>query len=410
MMTYYNNVKEKKITKKIYKLIFLFIIISQFVDDYLSYSMLFRIIQILSLFICIFYSFKFYRNGSLFRYGKSIRTIICIFFLLSLEIILRGDFSSSLSDTGLLIVENASIYILPFLIIPLPNNKYFFDILHLFYKASLFVFPIWIIYNTDLIQIGSEAYKTEGIGQLLPFLSAFLLGYIRYFKRRQKILIFSIFFIYLMLMLLNARRNVTFSLLLYAFIAYIFYLRHSFKKNIQRYVFLVLITLLSVLTLLFNFDNLSKGIFSNMASRINEDTRSGVEMFFFHDFMNSPVSDWIIGRGMSGSYAQTVIINRETGDISERRTSIETGYLNMIMKGGIIYVIIVLILLLKSAKKASSDRNDDYKYLGIILFTYLIDLYTTNPVCAFSVRSIIFWFGVSSCLQIKKETNEKSEI
>ena len=184
-------------------------------------------------------------------------------------------------------------------------------------------------------------------------------------------------------------------------IAYIFYLRHSFKKNIARYVFIVLVTLFSFLILLLNFDSLSKGTFSNMTSRINEDTRSGVETFFFRDFMNSSVSDWIIGRGMSGSYAQTVI-NRETGEISARRTSIETGYLNMMMKGGIIYIIIVLILLLKSVKKALLYGNDDYKYLGVILLTYLIDLYTTNPVCAFSVRSVIFWFSISCCLQNKR--------
>lgn len=401
MMTCYNSIIERKNVKRIYKLIFLYIIISQFVDDYLNYSTLFRIIQLLSLFFCIFYSFKFYRNGSLLGYGKSVRKIICIFFLLSLEIILRGDFSSSLSDSGLLIVKVVSVYILPFLIIPLPSNKYFFDILHLFYKASLFVFPVWIIYHTDLIQTGANAYMSESIGQLLPFFSAFLLGYIKYFKKKEKLIIFTIYIIYLILMLLNARRNVTFSLLLYAFIAYIFYLRHSFKKNIARYVFIVLVTLFSFLILLLNFDSLSKGTFSNMTSRINEDTRSGVETFFFRDFMNSSVSDWIIGRGMSGSYAQTVI-NRETGEISARRTSIETGYLNMMMKGGIIYIIIVLILLLKSVKKALLYGNDDYKYLGVILLTYLIDLYTTNPVCAFSVRSVIFWFSISCCLQNKR--------
>lgn len=401
MVTCYNSINERKLVKRIYKLIFIYIIISQFVDDYLNYSTLFRVIQILCLLISLYYSFRFYQNGSWFRYEKNVKGLIFIFFLLSSEIILRGDFSSSLSDTGLLIVKVVSVYFLPFLIIPLPNNKYFVDILHIFYYASLFVIPIWIIYNTDLIQSGATAYKSESIGQLLPFLSAFLLGYIRYFKKKERLIIFTIYIIYLILMLLNARRNVTFSLLLYGFIAYIFHVRHSLRKKLARSFFLVLGALLSVQILLFNLDSLSKGIFSNMASRINDDSRSGVEMYFFRDFMNSSALDWILGRGMSGSYAQTVI-NYETGEVNERRTSIETGYLNMIMKGGIIYVVIVLVFLLKSVKKCLFCRCEDYKYLAVILLTYIIDLYTTNPICAFSVRSVIFWFSISCCLQNKR--------
>ena len=400
MATCYNDVQERKAVKKIYKLLILNIIIFQFVDDYLNYSTLFRIIQISCLFLSILYSYRLYRKGSLLGYDKSVRTISCVFLFVSLEIILRGDFKSSLNENGLLIVKVASVYLLPFIILPLPNSKYCSDILHLFYKASLFVFPIWIIYNADLIQTGPKAYMSEGIGQLLPFFSAFLLGYIKYFKKKERMIIFTVYIIYLILMLLNARRNVSFSLLLYASIAYVFYLRHSLKKNVMKSAVIVLGTLLLFQALLLNFDSLAKGTFNNMASRLNEDTRSGVEEFFFHDFMNSSSLDWIFGRGMSGTYAQTVI-DRDTGEINDRRTSIETGYLNMIMKGGIVYVVIVLVLLIKSVKAAFKYGNDDYKYLGTILLTYLIDLYTTNPVCDFSVRSIIFWFAVSCCLQNK---------
>ncbi len=192
MATCYNDVQERKAVKKNYKLLILNIIIFQFVDDYLNYSTLFRIIQISCLFLSILYSYRLYRKGSLLGYDKSVRTISCVFLFVSLEIILRGDFKSSLNENGLLIVKVASVYLLPFIILPLPNSKYCSDILHLFYKASLFVFPIWIIYNADLIQTGPKAYMSEGIGQLLPFFSAFLLGYIKYFKKKERMIIFTV--------------------------------------------------------------------------------------------------------------------------------------------------------------------------------------------------------------------------
>lgn len=81
---------------------------------------------------------------------------------------------------------------------------------------------------SDLVQIGT--YKAEGIGSSLPFLSAFLLGLSAYFNKKQRNINIIIWAIYFMLMMLNARRNVSFTLLLYAVIAYIFTSLSSIKK------------------------------------------------------------------------------------------------------------------------------------------------------------------------------------
>ena len=47
---------------------------------------------------------------------------------------------------------------------------------------------------------------------------------------------------------------------------------------------------------------------------------------------------------MDGGYLQEVV-NEQTGEISDRREIIETGYLNMILKGGILYVGIILLMM-----------------------------------------------------------------
>ena len=123
--------------------------------------------------------------------------------------------------------------------------KYYKEILQLFYKASLFVIPIWILNSNLLVQL--DTYKGEHIGVYLPFLSAFLLGFLPLFRKKEKYFVVSIWAIYFMLMLLNARRNVSLSLALYAFIAYIFSILHNIKRRPAKYLFICVFTLISFL-------------------------------------------------------------------------------------------------------------------------------------------------------------------
>ena len=118
------------------------------------------------------------------------------------------------------------------------------------------------------------------------------------------------------------------------------------------------------------------------------------EELFFADFANSPITDWIFGRGMDGGYYQ-ITIDAETGEISDNRTAIETGYLNMILKGGMVYDVVIILIMLLAVRRGYGRKNRTCSFLATILLTYFIDLYTTNPVCAFSVRSILFWFCIS---------------
>ena len=397
MITIRHNV-ERSYTLLIYKFIIAMLIIDPLLSKFISITTVLRSIEILCL-MCVFY----YEFNLFARYGnkylnKAVCPLICIFLIVSLVIIYRGNWALSVKDIGLHILSPTLIYILPFLILPLPNYKYRFEILHVFYYSSLFVIPIWILNINNLVQIGPTGYLAENIGEYLPFFSAFLLGFLKYFDIRKKYITLIIWAFFLLLMLLNARRNVTFSLLLYSFIAYIFLKQNEMKKNPIKFLLILLVFILGLMIIIYNFDNLSSGIFKNMANRVSEDTRSGVEQFFFLDFMNSPIEDWIFGRGMDGSYAQTVV-NLDTGYVQDSRPVIETGYLHMLMKGGITYILLVLYFIFVAVYSAIKSKNTFIRYVCLILLTYLIDMYTTNPVCNFSVRSIIFWFIISICLQ-----------
>ena len=367
------------------------ILLNPLLSKFVSNTTILRSIEIVCYAGILFYEYKLYRNNSLRSFHSYEKWLYILLLLISASIVVRGDWPNSPKDFALHILATPK-YLLPFIIVSLPNTKYFIQIILLFYKISLWVIPLWIINITELIQIGTS--RGESIGSLLPFISAFLLGFVGFFSKRQRILNIIIWAVFFLLMMLNARRNVAFSLLLYAFIAYIFSIIANMKKNIVKSVLIMLISVLIGLFLVLKMDTLSSGLFKNMSNRFYEDTRSGVEELFFADFANAPITDWIFGRGMDGGYYQ-IIVNEETGDINDNRTAIETGYLNMMLKGGLVYDVVIVLIMLLAIKRGYSKRNRMCLFLTTILLTYFIDLYTTNPVCAFSVRSILFWFCIS---------------
>lgn len=389
---------ELKYVKRIYILLFSIILIKPLLSSIITITTILRSAELLSFLGIFYYEYKLYKGGCLKTISGYEKFLFILLFVVTASIILRGQWPTSPKDFMLHILSTPQ-YLLPFLIIGLPNEKYFKELLNLFFKISLWVIPLWIMNYSDLVQIGT--YKAEGIGSSLPFLSAFLLGLSAYFNKKQRNINIIIWAIYFMLMMLNARRNVSFTLLLYAVIAYIFTSLSSIKKNVAKTVIIFLFSILTGLILLLNLDTLTSGVFNNMANRVNEDTRSGVEELFFADFSNAPISDWIFGRGMDGGYYQPTK-NEETGEIADNRTVIETGYLNMMLKGGIIYDATIILIMLLAIKRGFTKHNSINKYISIILLTYFIDLYTTNPVCAFSVRSILFWFCISILLNEQK--------
>lgn len=396
--------KEEKYTLRIYSLLFAIILIDPLFSFLIPSTTLLRSCELVCLFSILYYEYSIFQINKLkyingFSYG-----LFIILATISISIIIRGHWPTNLKDIGLHILSPTTIYLLPFFILPLPNRKYFKELLHLFFKISLIVIPIWFIHSSELVQKGT--FKGESIGAFLPFISAFILGLGSYFNKKQKYATYTIWGIYFILMLLNARRNVSFSLALYALIAYLFSIRNELKKNLPKFILILLASILAFQILLLNLDSLTRGTFQNMANRAKEDTRSGIEELFFIDFMKSPIEDWIFGRGMDGGYYKFTI-DKETGEISDNRTVIETGYLHLMLKGGIIYDIIIIMFIFISLSRVLKSTQKTLQYIGVILSTYLVDLYTTNPVCIYSVRSILFWFLISICIQSSNKTNRK---
>ena len=386
----------------VYKLLLAMIIIAPLFGKFVSNTTILRFTELFCWFGAIFYAFRICRLKAYARYGGYTKFLYVLLAIISAGIVARADFPASVKDWALFLIRGSGlpVYVAPIILLMLPNRQYFRDIVRLFFKASLFVLPIWVLNASDLVQDG---YKGEGIGVLLPFFSAFLLALSGLFSKKERMLTLFIWGMYLLLMLLNARRNVTFTLVLYGIFSYLMTLLDDWKRHPAKVFMIITGSVLGLLLLQLNMDNLTSGVFNRMSNRATEDTRSGVEELFFVDFASSPAEDWIFGRGMDGGYYQ-IMKNEDTGEVSDNRKGIETGYLHFVLKGGLVYAVCIVLIILNAIGRARRDKDVVVsRYFIMVMLSYLIDLYTTAPICSYMPRTVIFWFVISVMTQRKGE-------
>lgn len=336
------------------------------------------------------------------------KILLITYTFISFLIIVRTQWGHDLKSILLNFINTRNMlpFVMPFIILFLPNAKYFKDILKIFFYASLVMIPIWIFNLKDLVQIG---FAGEHIGNYIPYFSAFLLGFPYLFNRKQNFALYAITFIYLILMILNARRNVTLSLGMYILFAYYIIIQNNIKRDPNRLGIILSISIIIIIAILIYWNSLMSGLFENLNARMNANTREEVNDLFFQDFMNAPLIDWIIGRGASGGYIQPSY-NIETGEYSVLRNGIETGYLHFLLKGGIIYMISILLFILNAIRNAWKSNNLIYKYIELTLLYSFIDFYATTSISEFTPRLIIFWFCISMLCTENYKQYTKSNI
>jgi hypothetical protein len=158
-----------------------------------------------------------------------------------------------------------------------------------------------------------------------------------------------------------------------------------------------------------NLDS-SGGFLGYFVERFGEDTRSPVHALYFYDFQNSPRSDWIMGRGMNGTYYYNIVEDSLTGELFVYRPVIETGYLNMMLKGGLVYDILILLVLIPGIVKGLKSKQFLGTACALFLLTYLIYLYSGGPLSSLTPRTLLFWFCISICYRKERYLNVESFI
>lgn len=129
--------------------------------------------------------------------------------------------------------------------------------------------------------------------------------------------------------------------------------------------------------------------FGFLYDRFLDDTRTETQNELLADLGNS--NDLIIGRGLSGSYKSFFL------DLSNR-TGIETGYLNMVLKGGWIYVVIFFLFVIPGLLKGLfCSNNFVVRMLALYGFVWIFYFNTSSSNMSLSIRYFIFLYCVYIC-------------
>ncbi len=368
-------------------------------------STLIRIFELVCLGVMVWYTVKIWTYGETPRYRGWPLVLILLLAACNLFIIIRGNYGGGLKDMVLLKFSYLQIpaYILPFAILLLPNRKYINAILEVLFFSMLLVIPIWLLHLLDLVR---DSFYGEALGVYLPFFGALLILFRKKLNMRRQLVVFAIYGFYFILMLLNARRNMVVSLSLFFVVAFIMGNVTRFKTDMRSRLLLLGAVAGAVALIIANWGVLSSTVFDRILYRGLEDTRSGVELTFLSDMASSPVQDWIWGRGLDGAY-ENMKQDPVTLEFNYDRSVIETGYLYLLLKGGLMYVLLILSFLFTAFFRGISFKKPLLTGMALFLLIYLLDMYMTNPVSFFAVKTVIFWLIVSICLQYREKVVRK---
>lgn len=285
-----------------------------------------------------------------------------------------------------------------FLFVPLISvfSKSVFFFKKMFSTISLFgvififycFFFLKTLINPDISSISSQG-AIEYSAKILSIPCGFILLTYKYHSKKRNWLACIVLVVTLLFSIIRARRGLVFMAgfpLIIAMASYFLANQKGGSNFIMK--LLIIITLFSAIFLyLYSVKGGDYGIFSSFLLRVNEDTRSGVVLYFLQD-MN--LKDWIIGKGIDGQY----FFPSEEGFY---RKGIETDYLNIILKGGIISLVLMLLILIPAVFKGIFySKNMLSKAAGIWILFYLLCLYP-SPVTKFSMFYIIVWVAVGIC-------------
>lgn len=177
--------------------------------------------------------------------------------------------------------------------------------------------------------------------------------------------------------------------------------RHTQEKTIGLLLFFIG----SIMAYTF-FSSGDLGVFQKIHDRMTVDNRGELFLSFIEDMSTT---DWIFGKGIDGTYYAPGIDvpNDDTIESSDDRHLIECGYLQVILKGGIINLILLLNIFLYAIYVGFfKSKNKLCKIAGTVIILWLIDMLPWG-MPALDFRYLLVW--ICSAICINKDIRNFSE-
>jgi hypothetical protein len=166
------------------------------------------------------------------------------------------------------------------------------------------------------------------------------------------------------------------------------------KKLINAIVFLTLITPFYLLYLGVNGKDVFKMVLGEdkeqgyRQENLRSDTRTFLYVDVFQDLKINKA--YVFGKGINAGYASD---DFETFN----RLAVEVGFLQILLKSGIIGFLLYISLIISAIFKAlNNSENFFLKYLGLLLCGYVLMFFLEN-IIAFNLFNVIVWCVVGMC-------------
>jgi hypothetical protein len=348
--------------------------------EYSNSVKIFQFVQIIGIILMFATAIKLIQFKIDNQYLKFIYILYCTWLF---TIILRGyDFLLDYSYLKTFFFGGwyrGMLYFSPIILL-FPRNFVFykkvFDVVIIF---GIFYIIYDILFIKDLLNSDRSSVTSQGIVETfsaLSFSSGFLLLTYSYHSKRRQLLAIGVTVLALLFAIIRARRGLIFMYGTMIFLSYIFYVFHSKLKLLIIYL-TIFIALLGAIYV--------NGIYNDMKTK-----------------------DWIIGRGIKGEYFCPGI---EENQLTNYRDTIETGYLQTILKGGLISLGLFLLIAVPAIIKGLFySKNILSKVAGIWIFMSLVNSYPST-VNAFTLQYLLVWISIGICyskeIRMMPESNMK---
>lgn len=285
------------------------------------------------------------------------------------------------------------IYFVPlFLLLPV-NFAYYRKLFEVIFIMSLFYLLLSLIFVKHVFDPNRQSTLSQGIVEnftMLSFGSGFTMLTYLYHSKIRRLFAFGTMMAMLLFAVYRARRGLILMSVTTLLSVLIVYLIVTKRTAMVAYV-VIIIALFGYLYYSSLYNQKNFGIFNFLVERSDEDTRTGVE-----DAMKDDMSDtdWIIGKGINGEYYCPSIDELDTRGY---RTVVETGFLQIILKGGFGSLVLLLLILIPALFRGiAKGRNILCKASGIWILLWILFLYPTVGN-TFAMNHILVWIAVGIC-------------
>lgn len=325
--------------------------------------------------------------------NKYLARLFAIYCIWQLIIIFRGvnfnfdSLKNELTDATYGIL----LYFAPLIILFPQNFKIYRKLFDFIIIFGVFFILFDIVFIEELLDRSAQTQDViEYFAKSLGIPCGFILLTYKYHNNKKIVISFCVMILALLFSIYKARRGLSFICLSILVTSYFLYLFSTKRKLLVIYLS-ILITIIGMFYISTKYQTNKNGLFSFISERGDEDTRTGVEIYFYNDMT---AKDWLIGKGMNGEYFCPGIGENQ---LTDYRNLVETGYLQIILKGGILKLLLYLLITIPALILGLFySKNILSKASGFWILISLISLYPTT-IESFSLPYFLIWISAGIC-------------